>query len=207
VNTVGDRLFVMDKWRYHPGVEMLRDLSRSGKLGEVLGLRLRRMGWSNPHTDVDASWILLPHDLTIALEILGRVPNITGATGIVTDGAVRAAWIHADVSGVSVASEISVEARHRERSIVVYGTEGTATLADPLADHIELLPLSVPFTDPPTHKQISISMEFPLIRELRSFVDYLNGGIPSKSSAVDGAAVVASISRVRELIGLESASG
>lgn len=34
-----DRLFVMDKWRYHPGVEALRDLGRAGDIGPVQGLR------------------------------------------------------------------------------------------------------------------------------------------------------------------------
>src|SRR5262249_56059083 len=33
------RLFVMDKWRYHPGVELLAQLARTGRLGDVRGLR------------------------------------------------------------------------------------------------------------------------------------------------------------------------
>jgi predicted dehydrogenase len=39
-----DRLFVMDKWRYHPGVELLGEIARNGELGEVVGLRTTRVG-------------------------------------------------------------------------------------------------------------------------------------------------------------------
>ena len=32
------RLFVMDKWRYHPGIEALRDIAQSGEMEPVIGL-------------------------------------------------------------------------------------------------------------------------------------------------------------------------
>ncbi|HUF18171.1 MAG TPA: Gfo/Idh/MocA family oxidoreductase [Thermoanaerobaculia bacterium] len=41
------RLFVMDKWRYHPGVEKLGEIARSGELGRVIGLETLRLGWGN----------------------------------------------------------------------------------------------------------------------------------------------------------------
>jgi predicted dehydrogenase len=44
-----DRLFVMHKWRYHPGIELLGEIARSGELGPVVGLRTVRLGWGNPH--------------------------------------------------------------------------------------------------------------------------------------------------------------
>ena len=33
-----DRLFVMDKWRYHPGVRELARIAQSGELGPVVGI-------------------------------------------------------------------------------------------------------------------------------------------------------------------------
>ena len=36
------RLFVMDKWRYHPGVQELAAIARDGRLGSVSGLRTVR---------------------------------------------------------------------------------------------------------------------------------------------------------------------
>ena len=70
-----DRLFVMDKWRYHPGVLELAAIGRDGRLGAVSGLRTVRVGWGNAHHDVDVVWVLAPHDLAIALEVLGEVPR------------------------------------------------------------------------------------------------------------------------------------
>src|SRR5690242_12250530 len=83
----GDRLFVMDKWRYHPGVELLGRIARTGQLGTVLGLRTIRVGWGTTHDDVDGIWTLAPHDLAIALEILGSVPQPVAAAEIG-----RASW-------------------------------------------------------------------------------------------------------------------
>lgn len=46
VERAGERIFVMDKWRYHPGVEALAHAARSGELGEILAIRSYRLGWS-----------------------------------------------------------------------------------------------------------------------------------------------------------------
>ncbi len=81
-----DSLFVMDKWRYHPGVLELARIARDGTLGEVVALHTVRVGWERPHADVDGVWILAPHDLAIALEILGTVPRPLSAQGFVRDG-------------------------------------------------------------------------------------------------------------------------
>ena len=86
-------VFVMHKWRYHPGVLELARIARSGELGPVVGLRVSREQWSFPARDVDPVWTHLPHVLSIALEILGTIPeprcarvdragtDVTGITG------------------------------------------------------------------------------------------------------------------------------
>src|SRR4029079_18162119 len=119
------RLFVMDKWRYHPGVELLRDLARDGSLGAVRGLLTTRIGWGNPHDDVDAAWVLAPHDLSIALEILGELPGARAAV--------------ADLSGDDIQGlvgllgerpwhrlEISVRSPERRREVQLVCEQGVA---------------------------------------------------------------------------------
>ncbi|HEX2266451.1 MAG TPA: Gfo/Idh/MocA family oxidoreductase, partial [Solirubrobacterales bacterium] len=69
-----DRLFVMDKWRYHPGVLELARIARSGELGAPVGIHSRRVTLGHRYTDVNTVWIHAPHDLAIALEVLGEVP-------------------------------------------------------------------------------------------------------------------------------------
>jgi predicted dehydrogenase len=59
-----DRLFVMDKWRYHPGVRELARIAQSGELGPPVGIHARRVGLGHKYSDVNAVWILAPHDLS-----------------------------------------------------------------------------------------------------------------------------------------------
>jgi predicted dehydrogenase len=110
-------------------VRRLGELARSGALGAVTGLRTTRVAWGQPHIDVDCTWILAPHDLSIALEILGEVPS--PASAVVDDphrvelmvgfGRTSAGvWHHLEVSTRSTATE---------RRIEVIGTEAAATLA------------------------------------------------------------------------------
>src|SRR5262245_29859200 len=60
----GSRIFVGHTWRYHPGVQLLGEIARSGEIGRVVGLRSTRTNWTSPRTDVDSVWNLAPHDLT-----------------------------------------------------------------------------------------------------------------------------------------------
>ena len=191
----GERLFVMDKWRYHPGVELLRDLARDGSLGAVRGLLTTRIGWGNPHDDVDAAWVLAPHDLSIALEILGELPGARAAV--------------ADLSGDDVQGlvgllgerpwhrlEISVRAPERRREVQLVCEQGVALLADGYSEHVLV---HRDGADEPERREIAA--ELPLLRELRAFVEHLQGGPPPRSSAAEGALVVRRIAELRALAG------
>jgi predicted dehydrogenase len=52
-----------------------------------------------------------------------------------------------------------------------------------------------------------VSTELPLLRELRAFLDHLDGGPPPLSSAADGAAIVDALATLRELAGLDRTGG
>ena len=198
----GDRLFVMDKWRYHPGVEALRDIGRSGELGPVLGLVTERLGLREAHADVDAAWILLPHELTIALEILGAVPVPRSAVGGGSAGRVEhlSALLGESPWHALTVSAFAPESR---REIRLLCAEGLAVLDDPYADQVRVLRCeggSAPERRP-------ISTEMPLVRELRAFLAHLHGGPPPRSSAAEGAAVVGAIARLRQQAGCGNGSG
>jgi predicted dehydrogenase len=190
-----ERLFVMDKWRYHPGVELLRDLARDRSLGAVCGLLTTRVGWGNPHDDVDAAWVLAPHDLSIALEILGELPGARAAV--------------ADLSGDEVQGlvgllgerpwhrlEVSVRSPERRREVRLVCEEGVALLADGYSEHV-----LVHRDDADEPERREIATELPLLRELRAFVEHLQGGPPPRSSAAEGALVVRRIAELRALAG------
>ena len=196
------RLFVMHKWRYHPGVEALAAIARSGELGPVSGVRTTRVGWGHPHGDVDGVWMLAPHDISILLEILGTIPEpraaraetvgslVTGLVGLLGDDP----W---------AAIEVSIAHSERRREIRLICEEGVAVLQDPYADHVLIArgELMGPNVSPDAERR-GISTELPLLRELRAFVEHLAGRKPPKSSAKEAVEEVAAIGRLRELAGV-----
>jgi predicted dehydrogenase len=198
-----DRLFVMHKWRYHPGVELLGEIARSEELGAVVGLRTVRVGWGNPHTDTDGIWVLVPHELSIALEVLGTIPEPrsavaeavngtpTGLVGLLGDDP----WLALEVS--------SADPVHR-RAIRLTCRDGVAVLPDPYADHVVVTRGAVQGMPTREEEKRLISTELPLLRELRAFVEHLDGGPPPRSSAAEGAADVAAVARLRQLAGLDA---
>lgn len=204
VQAAPGRLFVMDKWRYHPGVEMLRDVARSEELGPALGLRTTRVGWANPHSDVDPIWILAPHDLSIALEVFGSIPapraaiaerwkgTPTGLVGVLGSDP----WMVLDVSILNP---------ERRREIRLHCRDGVAVLSDAYSDHIRVTRRfdSLPTADRAPELR-PISTEPPMLRELRAFLRHIEGGPPPRSSAAEGAMIVNAVSDLRDLAGLDT---
>ena len=196
-----DRLFVMDKWRYHPGVEALRDLLAEGRLGSLEGLRTVRVQWQNPHNDADCAWILLPHDLSIALEVVGEIPTPVGAVGWTRDdelagllGTLRfsdGAWMHV---------EVGITATTSNRRIEVIGSEATAVLAGGWEE--EVLVQHAAADGSLVEERLPASGGLPLLAELGCFVENLRGGRPPRSSASEGAAIVGAVEQLRHLAGV-----
>jgi predicted dehydrogenase len=196
----GKRLFVMDKWRYHPGVRRLAELAADRTLGEVRILRTLRLGWGNPHADADAVWILAPHDLSIALEVLGRALPPSGAVAQVTDGiAVSLLGILEDAT-LSHVLEVSERSPVRTRRVELHGDDGVAVLGDGWDDHVTVHRRTA--NGGAREERLDASGELPLLAELRAFVGHLEGGPPPRSSAAEGAHAVATIARLRELAGI-----
>ena len=197
-----DRLFVMHKWRYHPGVELLGEIARSEELGPVAGLRTVRVGWGNSHADTDGVWVLAPHELSIALEVLGTIPEPRSAVGEAVNGTATGLvgflgndpWLALEVS--------SANPVHR-REVRLVCRDGVAVLPDPYADHVLVTRGVVQGSATREEEQRPISTELPLLRELRAFVEHLDGGPAPRSSAAEGAADVAAVARLRELAGLD----
>lgn len=197
-----DRLFVMDKWRYHPGVLELARIARSGELGAPVGIHTRRVTLGHRYTDVNTVWIHAPHDLAIALEVLGEVPEprsavpelvggeLAGLTGILG----QSPWLVVEVTTLApghrrelrlVCEEGVAQLDGAEAGAVVIGRAGQID-----ADSVERRP---------------IGDEMPLLAELRTFVEHLQGGPPPKSSAADAVAIVEAVAGLIALTGVEEA--
>ena len=201
-----DRVFVMHKWRYHPGVELLAELVRSEELGPVVGLRTTRIGWGNPHGDVDGIWMLASHDLSIALEVLGTIPEPRAAVAeLVAQTATGLVGLLGDDPWFAL--EISTSSAVRRREVRLICRDGVATLGDAYADNVVLTTGRVD-REPlrRVDEERPVSTELPLLRELRAFLEYLAGGPPPRSSAAEALADVEAIAGLRELAGLPRSS-
>jgi predicted dehydrogenase len=196
-----DRLFVMDKWRYHPGVEALAAVARSGELGPVVGLRSTREGWGSPQADVDPIWTLVPHELSIAVEVLGLLPQPRAAYADRVDGRLLGlVGLLGDTPWFKC--EVSTRQTAYRREVHLHCRDGVATLPGSDSDHIVIARGTG--EAPPQVEQRAISRELPLQRELAAFVRHLEGGPSPRTSAADGAAIV---SVVAELAVLARAGG
>lgn len=191
-----DRLFVMDKWRYHPGILELAAIAREERLGAVSGLSTVRVDWGNPHDDADPVWVLAPHELAIALQVMGSVPSPQVAVAQWLGG--DAVWLSAVLTGSGWWHTLEVSARSpaRKRRVELHCADGVAVLADGWDEHVML------FTDGAegvVEKRVETPGELPLLAELRMFIAHLAGGPAPKSSVHEGAAIVAAITELHEL--------
>ena len=66
---------------FEPAVELLRDLVRSGELGDIWHVTSERLSLGLFRRDVNVLWDLAPHDISILLEVLGAEPVVASARG------------------------------------------------------------------------------------------------------------------------------
>lgn len=198
VQAAPDRVFVMDKWRYHAGVTALVGVARAGEIGRVHGLHTFRGQWGIPHADCDVVWILAPHDLAIARDVLGHIPEPRVAHAECVDGRVVALTARlGDAPWMTL--EVSSRYPGHRRELRLHGSEGVAVLDDAYADH-----LLIRREGAEDAERRAFPADLPLYKELAAFVEHLRGGPPPRSSASEGLEVVEVIDALRRLAGVEA---
>ena len=197
----GDRLFVMDKWRYHPGVEAMRAEIASGRVGDVLAIRTSRWGWSNPHTDVSALWILAPHDLAIVLHLVGSVPAVQSAVSARYGDMVFGLTVHlANDSGTSATLDIGIAAPDHRRRCLVVGTRASLELRDGYGNCV-LVRNGTPGSPDAEPGTIPVGDAMPLFAEIQQFLAFLRGGKPPVSSALEGLLIIQRLTEIEAALG------
>ncbi len=194
-------VFVMDKWRYHPAIEELGRLATAGTLGAPFGVTTRRLDSTHAYADVDCTWILLPHELSIATEILGRAPVAVAASASFDCEDVVAMVSHLHAGNEYAVSAISTRWPTRVRTVEVAFANGVATFD---LDNESAIVLTQ--RDDGTSTTVNIPFVAPLRRELEAFVAHAAGHGPTpKASFADGVETVRTIERLRELAGVDRA--
>jgi len=163
-------IFAMHKWHYHPGIEALRIVAQSGRLGTIEELQATRHAWVNDFHGGDVFWTQSVHDLTIIKHILGYIPQKVRAVSVIkSDDGLPVSFTA--MLGDKPVVILSVSGRHCNKisGVSIHGKKGSAELHDAYDDHIVI-------RDAEKEERISIDTTFPLYLELQEFLDYLRGG-------------------------------
>ena len=193
------RVFVMHIWRYHPAIQTLSSLVREGRVGEIKLVRSTRTNWTSPRTDVDPVWTLAPHDLSLAIAILGAIPEPKAAWSEQHEGH-AVGLIGICGTNPALVFEVSSRFADKRRELRIHGTDGVLSWRDEQA-YVELhegnrsSPQSVSV-------KIPVAGDSALRTELRVFVEQLRGGPPPPTTAREGAAVVEALVELRRMAGI-----
>jgi predicted dehydrogenase len=188
---------------YHPGVERLADLVRSGELGELRYIYSNRLNLGKHRQDENALWSLGAHDLSVILMLAGEEPYEWSAMGEsyvkpgVEDVVFALMRFH---SGLIAHMHLSWLDPHKERRFTVVGSKRMATFDDmeierklsvydkgfdeDYSSYGEYIARSGDVFSP------RVSNEEPLRLECRHFIDCIRDGAEPRSGAESALRVV-----------------
>ncbi|HET7036994.1 MAG TPA: Gfo/Idh/MocA family oxidoreductase [Thermomicrobiaceae bacterium] len=130
-------LMVGHTYEYHPAVTYLRNLIRSGSLGQIHYINSSRLNLGLFQPDTNVLWDLAPHDLSIIFSLLGQAPVSVSATGQchilpqVEDVAYALVRL---ANGVTAHVHVSWLDPVKVRQVTVVGSTGMAVFNDVAAE-------------------------------------------------------------------------
>jgi predicted dehydrogenase len=170
---------------YSPAVRAVKDLLRSGDLGEIYFISSSRVNLGLHQRDVSVVWDLGPHDFSILLYWMDEMPDWVGAVGrdSVVKGIPDVAFIDMGFpSGTLSHIELSWLAPSKLRRTVVVGSQKMVVYDDSSSEPVRVFDSGVTYEDPETFGQYQLSYRTgdilspklettePIITELTDFV-------------------------------------
>jgi predicted dehydrogenase len=188
----------MHKWHYHPGIEALRLVAQSGRIGKIEELCATRHAWVNDFHGGDVFWTQAVHDLTIIKHILGYIPDKIKAINVIQNEDALPVSFTA-MLGDKPTVVISVSGRHCNKisGVSIHGKKGIASLHNALDDHITI-------RDNEGEEKIAIDTTFPLYLELKEFIEYLNNGPEPRCNLQSAKEVTQAILNLRKKADLKT---
>jgi len=168
--------------QYHPCVIRLQEMLRAGELGELVYLVSNRLNLGKFRTEENALWSFAPHDLSVVLSLVGRLPESVACFG--------QAHLHAGIADSTltlldfgnVKAHIHVSWLHpfKEQKLTLVGSKAMAVFDDTkpwkekLAVYREYLDSSgdgsLPLPRKAEPEYPSIPEEEPLLQECAHFL-------------------------------------
>ena len=189
-------IFAMHKWHYHPGIEALRVVAQSGKIGSLEKLCATRHGWVDDFHGGDVFWTQAVHDLTIVKHILGTIPDKVRSVHVIKNQDGLPVSLTA-VLGDKPAAILSVSGQHCDKisGVSIHGSLGSAGLYNALDNHITVRTTA-------GEEKIPIDTTFPLYLELKEFTAYLAGGPKPRCNLENAKEATRAILKLRKKAGL-----
>ncbi len=191
---------------FHPAVERLKGLIGSGELGDLLYLYSQRVNLGQIRPDENALWSFGPHDISVALELLGEEPIAVTAQGkgYLQEGIEDVVFMVMEfASGVIMNVQLSWLDPHKERRLTVVGSNKMAVFDD-MEPREKLKIYDKGVTRPPEYRSFGESLSVregdifiprianaePLAAELKHFVGVVGGEPNDRISVASGVRVI-----------------
>src|SRR3954468_232782 len=177
---------------YSPAVRAVKEIIRSGDLGEIYFISSSRVNLGLHQRDVSVVWDLGPHDFSILLYWMDEMPEWVGAVGrdSVVKGIPDVAFIDLGFpSGALSHVELSWLAPSKLRRTVVVGSQKMVVYDDSSSEPVRVFDSGVEYEDPETFGQYQLSYRTgdilspkldttePIITELTDFVAGVRQGV------------------------------
>jgi len=205
---------------YSPPVETIRQIIRSGEIGEIYFISTSRVNLGLHQSDVSVVWDLGPHDFSILHYWLGETPKYVSALtrGCVMPDTPDVAFVNLEYPSKAVAHvELSWLAPSKLRRTTIVGSQKMIVYDDTSNEPVRVFDSGVVLPDPGSfgeHKMSyrtgdivspQISASEPLLLEMDDFCKAIRTGTTPRSSAALGYEVVRIIEGVDESLDNEGA--
>jgi len=191
---------------FHPVIDRLKLMVQDGSLGEVFYLYSQRVNLGQVRPDENALWSFGPHDISVALYLMGEAPVTVSAQGhsYLQQGIEDVVFMVMRFrSGVVAHAHLSWLDPHKERKLTVVGSKQMAVFDD-MAPREKLRLYDKGIDRPPEYGSYGESLAVregdiwipkiptaePLALELAHFVQVARGEAPTRADARDGLRVV-----------------
>jgi predicted dehydrogenase len=198
---------------YHPAVHLLREIVGRGELGDVHYLYSQRVNLGVIRTHENALWSLAPHDVAVAIDLLGESPQSVTAQGAayLRPGVEDVAFLQLRFpSGRMAAIHVSWLDPHKERKLTLVGSRKMAVFDDMeptekvrIYDRGVERPDYLPYGEALTLRFgdiviPSVAAAEPLTIECQHFVDRLHDRTRPRSDGESGLHVVRALAAASE---------
>lgn len=191
---------------YHPVIERLKGMIEDESLGEIYYLYAQRVNLGQVRPDENALWSFGPHDVSVALFLLGEAPVTVSAQGhsYLQKGIEDIVFLHMTFrSGVMAHVQMSWLDPHKERRLTVVGSRQMAVFDD-MASREKLRIYDKGIDRPPEYRSYGESLTIregdifiprvantePLSAQLQHFVRVARKEIEPRADARDGVRTV-----------------